>query len=51
MKDLGLDSGNVATRTRPAGVTALSIFFLAGALICLVAVVALLFPNSFLSPV
>ena len=52
MKKSGLNTNSVLTTTkRPVGVTALSIFFLAGALICLIAVAALLFPNSFLGPI
>ena len=38
-------------KIRPTGVTALSIFFLLGALISLTAAVALLFPNGFLEPI
>src|SRR5689334_19496420 len=41
---------SLSTR-RPAGVTALSIFFLAGAIICVIAVSSLLFPASFLEPI
>ena len=41
----------VTTRNRPKGITALSIFFLGGALICLIAVSALLFPESLLKPI
>jgi|SRR5215207_3411563 len=39
-----------ATRTRPAGVTALSIFFLFGAAAALLSFVSLLLPGSFLEP-
>jgi uncharacterized membrane protein (DUF2068 family) len=39
------------SKNRPGGVTALSIFFLAGALISLTASISLLFPNSFLLPI
>ncbi len=38
------------TRTRPAGITALSIFLLFGALMGFIAFVSLLFPGSFLEP-
>src|SRR5262245_49969616 len=52
MKDLDSDIYNdVTTEKRPAGVTVLSIFFLAGAVICLIAVSALLFPNSLIEPI
>jgi hypothetical protein len=36
--------------TRPIGITALSIFFLLGAIISFTSCAALLFPNSFLEP-
>ena len=39
------------TRNRPWAVTALSLFFLVGALISFTASVSLLFPNSFLKPI
>jgi hypothetical protein len=35
---------------RPVGVTALSIFFLLGSIICFIASLSLAFPNSFLEP-
>ena len=38
-------------RKCPAGVTALSIFFMAGSIICLIASVSLLLPNSFIEPI
>ena len=38
------------SKNRPHGVTVLSIFFLAGSVICLVAIAGLLLPNSFLEP-
>lgn len=37
-------------KTRPAGVTALSIFFMVATVIALVALISLLFPNGFLEP-
>jgi hypothetical protein len=37
-------------RKRPAGVTALSIFFMAGSLICFIATLSLLLPKSFVEP-
>ena len=40
----------VARRVRPRGITALSIFFAAGAAIAFTAAVSLLLPNSFLAP-
>jgi hypothetical protein len=39
-----------ASEARPVGVTALSIFFWAGALISFIAAVSLLFPGRFLQP-
>lgn len=39
------------SETRPGGVTALSLFFLAGAVISFVAGVSLLFPGSILEPI
>lgn len=39
------------TETRPGGVTALSLFFLAGAVISFVAGVSLLLPGSILEPI
>ncbi len=39
-----------ASRVRPVGITALSIFFWAGAVISFIAAVSLLFPGSFLEP-
>ncbi len=38
------------SKNRPHGVTVLSIFFLAGSVICLVAIAGLLLHNSFLEP-
>lgn len=38
-------------KTKPLGVTALSIFFLAATLITIVAAISLLFPNGFLEPI
>ncbi len=37
-------------KKRPAGVTALSIFFMAGSLICFIATLSLLLPKSFVEP-
>src|SRR5258705_9341319 len=39
------------TRTRPLGVTALSIFFVAATVITIFAAIALTFPNGFLEPI
>jgi uncharacterized membrane protein (UPF0136 family) len=39
-----------AGRNRPLGITLLAIFFAAGALICLVTMLALAFPGGFLEP-
>jgi uncharacterized membrane protein (DUF2068 family) len=39
------------SKTRPVGVTALSIFFLAATLITIVAAISLLFPNGLLEPI
>lgn len=39
------------SKHRPLGVSALSIFFLAGAIICAIAITALLFPKGFLDPI
>jgi hypothetical protein len=39
-----------ASERRPAGITALSIFFAAGALISFISALSLLFPGSFLEP-
>lgn len=41
----------IPRKTRPLGVTALSIFFLAATLITIVAAISLLFPNGFLEPI
>src|SRR2546423_14286055 len=38
-------------RHRPVGITLLTIFFAAGALICLVTMLALAFPGGFLDPI
>ena len=43
-----MTNGNKA---RPFGVTALSVFFLIGAVISLTASLSLIFPNSFLKPI
>src|SRR3982751_2373946 len=40
----------IKSDTRPAGITALSIFFLFGALMSFISFVSLLFPGSFLEP-
>lgn len=42
---------SATSKTRPVGVTALSIFFLAATLITFVAAISLLFPNGFLEPI
>ncbi len=40
----------VKSKTRPGGITALSVFFLAGAAISLTSCVSMLFPGGFLEP-
>jgi len=40
-----------ALPSRPGGITALAVFFAAGAAVCLVTAVALLFPGSVLEPI
>jgi hypothetical protein len=37
-------------KKRPLGITALSVFFIAGSVICLIASLSLLLPNSFIEP-
>ncbi len=44
-------SSAIPDKTRPLGVAALSIFFLAATLITIVAAISLLFPNGFLEPI
>lgn len=39
------------TSVRPVGVTALSVFFLLGSIICFIASLSSAFPNSFLEPI
>jgi hypothetical protein len=41
----------VANRDRPAGITALSVFFMAATVITLIAAISLLFPGGFLEPI
>jgi hypothetical protein len=46
----GLNPFNMAETKRPRGISALSIFFLAGALISLTAAASLIFPGSLIEP-
>ena len=48
---MSVEAKRIVKKTRPKGITALSIFFMTATVITVVAAISLLFPNGFLEPI